>query len=146
MSDDLEKMLTDLKEKRAADAVRYNNLDKDECMLCNSYGSDKRSLLIDCLYAVNEVVPEFIDTHDVETLPRRSYYLRICKSCRGRLLRHLQMWRQECVDRRTIEKDSDGDDLHIDPEFNIPVRINGAIKMLNREQWEELQNEKARGL
>jgi len=27
-------------------------------VLCGAYGSDKRSLFLDCFYAVNEVVPE----------------------------------------------------------------------------------------
>lgn len=123
-------------ERKAEDAVKFHALDEDACMLCDAYGADKRSLFIDCFYAVDEVVPEALNIHDVGLERGRGYYLRICKSCRARLLGKLQEWRDECVARRGLAKDHDGgDDAWDEPERNIPVRINGAVQMLTEAEW-----------
>jgi hypothetical protein len=91
------------------DAKRFKELDGDLCQLCNAYGADKRSLILACFYDVTEVVPEAIDLTDVAgALKGRGYYLRLCKSCRGRLLGMLKGWRNECIALRGLPKDHDG--------------------------------------
>lgn len=132
--------LKEMKERRTRDTERFAQLDKDECQLCGAHGADKRSLFISCFYAVQEVIPEVIDLADVDNLNDRGYYLRICKSCRARLLAHLRQWRQECVSLRELPKDHDGyvDDDYVvrDPRANISVRKDGAITHMTPEQWE----------
>src|SRR6185295_10477255 len=99
----LEDILEKTDRRRSEDAERYKNLDEAECMLCHAYGYDKRSLTLNCFYAVEEAVPEVIDLRkcgdDVKAL---GYYLRICKTCRGALLQHLRQWRDERVARRHL--------------------------------------------
>lgn len=133
-------MFRDLIEKsnlrRERDAETYHALDAEECMLCNAYGADKRSLFIDCGYAIHEVVPEAPDIRALVLDRGRGYYLLICKSCRGRLLGALQGWANECRSLRGLPKDHDGNLSEDDPERNIPVRINGAIRMLTRDEYE----------
>ncbi len=131
--------LNDTKEQRRRDAETFKALDGDACMLCGAYGADKRSLFIDCLYAVNEVVPEALDVWDFDLERHKmGYYLRICKVCRGDLLGHLRDWRAERVRMRDIPKDHDGyliEDEYMD-EY-IPVRVHGVVRHLTSEQYEE---------
>ena len=138
--ENLARVIAETEERRAQDAARFAAVDNDLCMCCHAYGEDKRSLWIDCLYAVHEVVPEAIDISAVEPKPadhQDGYYLRICKSCRGRLLAMMGEWWQAGVDRRrNVQKAHDGRDEINDPERNIPVRINGAIAMLTRAEWD----------
>ena len=133
-------MLKETEERRARDAERFAQLDGDECQLCGAHGDDKRSLFISCFYAVQEAVPEAIDLAAVNNLKDRGYYLRICKSCRGRLLGHLRQWRQECIALRELPKDHDGyvDDDYVvrDPRADIPVRTDGVVTHMTPEQWE----------
>lgn len=89
------------------DRGRYENHDGDLCMLCGAHGSDKRNLFVSCLYAIHEVVPEAIDLRAAGT-ERVGYYLRICKSCRGRFLEGLGRWRAECIALRGTPMDHDG--------------------------------------
>ena len=136
---DVRAMLDAHDRRRAHDAERYATHHDDLCMLCHAYGSDKRSLFLRCLYAVNEAVPEAIDTFAVETLPealRGFYYLRICKSCRGRLLGHLRDWRGECMVMRPVLKDHDGSPELESEEPLVPVRIDGAIVRMTQEDYE----------
>lgn len=127
--------------RRAEGAERFQALDRDECMLCDAFGADKRSLFIDCGYAVYEVVPEVLDVHDLELERGRGYYLLICKSCRARLLGALQGWANECRSLRGDPKDHDGQPSEDDPERNIPVRINGTTRMLTVDEYAAFEEE-----
>jgi hypothetical protein len=129
-------MLEDLLERRQRDKKRWKELDGDLCQLCHAYGPDKRNLFIHCGYAVHEVVPEAIDLSEVEDFETRGYYLRICKTCRAKLLEKMEEWRNERVARRDIPKDHDGEE-YWDLEKNIPVRVNGATVMMDEEEYAE---------
>ena len=109
-------------------------MSKDICQLCEAEGPDKRTLLIECFYELTEVVPEL----ETATFGNRKIYrLRICKSCRGRLIGHLAEWRKECVARRNIPKDHDGNDTYEEEFVNIPVRLYGTTVMMTPQQYEE---------
>ncbi len=133
---ELGQILDKIKENRNADAKAFEALDKDLCMLCGAYGADKRSWQSSCFYAIDEAVPEALDLKD-------GFYLRICKSCRGRYLEGLRRWREECVGLRGFTKDHDGylydTEEEMDPERNIPVRRNGVTVLLTREEWDHLK-------
>lgn len=137
----------DLQAKRAADAQRWEEQDSDLCQLCHAYGADKRSLLISCFYVIKEVIPEAIDLHAVanEHVKGRGYYLRICKSCRGRLLGMLETWRNECVALRDVPKDHDGYPDGEDTDGLIPMRVNGVTVMLTPEGYERRQRKETEG-
>lgn len=128
-------MLTKLGERREQDAKRWHDMDNDLCMLCHAYGPDMRSLFINCLYSIEEIVPEIIDLFKIEQFKDRGYYIRICKSCRGSLLGKMRDWRNERVALRSFSKDSDGEPY--DEEANIPVRISGATIMMTLDQYNE---------
>ena len=51
-----------------------------------------------------EVVPEALDLFLVDE--HDGYYLRICKTCRGKLLGLLASWREDCISKRDIAKDT----------------------------------------
>lgn len=133
----IEDIIKETERRRAHDAERYAAHDPDLCMLCHAYGADKRSLFVACGYAVYEAVPEAISLHACpnEVLRNRGYYLLLCKSCRSRLLGHMQQWRDECVALRGQPKDHDGHIEDDDPERNIPVRVNGAVVMMTTEEY-----------
>jgi len=133
----LQDLLTRTLERREQDAKRYRELDMDSCILCDAYGADKRSLFIDCLYDISEVIPEAIDLHGCgESLKNRGWYLRICKSCRGALLAHLLEWRTERAALRGLPKGHDGGLLEEDEEATIPIRAHGTTVMMTEEQYE----------
>ena len=104
----------------------------DVCQLCGAVGPDKRHLNISCLYELTEVVPEMW-----RTIEDGLYHLRICKSCRARLLDHLESWREECVARKRVLKDPDGNSVLQNPEAVIPVRMHGTTVMMTPEQHED---------
>lgn len=141
---DLGKIIEDTKERRAQDKIKYDEHDGNLCMLCNAYGEDKRSLFIACFYDIKEVVPEAVETFDIEHLKDRGYYLRICKNCRGELLSKLSDWRNEMITRREIPKDHDGHDEYDVPNCNIPVRINGRIIMMSEPQFNAYKERQAK--
>ena len=85
--------------KRKVEKLRFYKLDENLCQMCGDIGEDMRSLMLRCLYNISEVVPEAIDTYDV-AIDFNGYYIRICKSCRGRFLRKLKEWRSECISLR----------------------------------------------
>jgi hypothetical protein len=60
----------------------------------------------------------------IRFVEKQSYISNCCKRCRADFLDVLRKWRNGDF----ISKEGDGD---------IPVRINGAIKMLTREQYDE---------
>lgn len=128
--------------RRALDAERYHHSDPDLCMLCGAYGADKRSLRIGCGYAVHEAVPEAIDLFDIPEMREFGYYLRLCKSCRGALLQHMEQWRRERIELRDQPKDHDGylwEDYDSDL---IPVRMHGRVVMMTAlayAEWKEKQ-------
>lgn len=133
----LHHIIDDTKKRREQDKDRFENQDGDLCMLCHAYGSDKRSLFIDCFYNIGEVLPEALDIHLVEG-QRGGWYLRICKHCRGEFLGMLGEWREKMIARRVVPKDHDGNGLwDDDPELNIPVRVNGTTVMMTADQYEE---------
>ena len=135
----LEEFLARAEARDIEDAARFSSHDQSVCMLCGAKGEDKRSLWIDCFYAVHEV-PD-----DQKVAHNRGYYLRICKTCRGRLLEHLRTWGNECRTMRELPKDSDGSPEFTDPDRNIPVRMHGTTVVLTREEWDRLQREKNHG-
>jgi hypothetical protein len=129
-------IVRETEERRENGARAHKEHDSDLCMLCHAYGADKRSLFVDCFYAIEEAVPEALDVREVEGIPD-GYYLRICKSCRGALLGHLQEWRNERVARRSVPKDDDGGDAYDWPDATIPVRVRGAVVMMTPGQFED---------
>lgn len=140
MSETLAEYLT---AKNQAEAERFKNADPDLCMLCHAYGADKRSLFVDCLYDVQEVVPEFIALRGVENeaLRNRGFYLRICKTCRARLLEMMRKWAANCRELRDVPKDHDGG-VDFGEEATIPVRISGATVMLTPEAYEQWKSQR----
>lgn len=120
---------------------RYEELDSALCQMCYAYGNDKRSLFIQCFYSIEEVVPEAINLF-LTPEKDKGYKIRICKTCRGSLLRHLQTWRDDRIRYRNLAKTPDGDVEYYATGKTIPVRINGATVMLDEEQyknWRETQ-------
>ena len=131
----LDERFEELERKRRKDLLAYQEHDPDVCMLCGAEGQDKRSLFMRCFYDLKEAVPEFLDLQLVKGMEINGYYLRICKACRGRLLANLRLWAGICRTARFVQKDHDGNMLG--GEGDIPVRVNGAITMMTREQWDE---------
>jgi hypothetical protein len=159
---------------KTKDQERYDALNGDRCQICYARGADKRNLVVECFYAVNEVVPEAID---LSFKDERGYFLRICKTCRGEFLRHMKAWADDRRKLRCVEKDHDGavlenvqpglsnsmrcDDPTItmsgpeydaylgvkrpDPAADIPVRVFGATRMVTREEWDQMQLEMKAG-
>ena len=121
--------------------MRYDELDTDECMLCGAYGEDKRSLVMRCFYDLTEVVPEMISLRNCsnEAIQNDGYFLRTCKVCRGALLGALREWAIECRKKHGTPMDHDGYPLvEQDNDKHIPVRIDGTIKMISDDEFEEL--------
>ena len=129
------------KRRRGIDKKRFEELDKDLCMMCLAYGADKRILYIECMYAIHEMVPEAMDLFSADN-KQIGYTLRICKACRGAFLDMLGKWREERMARRTTLKDHDGNDELDEPGYDIPVRVNGAIVMMNEDQYREFKEKK----
>lgn len=139
----LEDRLKKGEQRREEDALRFRDLPEDTCQLCQIAGPDKRSLFIDCWYAIHEAVPEAIDLSRVDPKPERGqgYYLLLCKGCRGRLLTKLAEWREECLGLRGQELDEDGNLLPGEGEV-VPVRIHGAIRHMTPEVYARWRAEK----
>lgn len=139
---DLEQLLGELHERLPAAQERFEQLNWDECQLCGAAGEDKRSLYLSMFYALEEVVPEAIDLNAVHR-EGSGYFLRLCKDCRARLLGHLRVWAGECREKRGAVMDTDGHlELPEDPDRNIPIRQDGALRNLTRAEWDERQKEK----
>lgn len=134
----LDNYLKRVKEQSKQDAEKYKAVDHDLCMLCGAYGSDKRTLLIRTGYEMKEAVEELLDTKDVEELPeaiRGFYYLNMCKSCRASLLGHMRDWAIERRAMRGTPMDHDGNSEDEEPDRNIPVRIDGGIRMMTMDEY-----------
>ena len=132
----LEEHFVRREERGERDAKRFHNHDEAECMLCGAYGDDKRSLFLRCFYDVTEAVTEFIDLRKVKDFEDRGFYLRICKSCRARLLQHLRQWGDECRALQDKPKDHDGCLLDENTESDlVPVRTDGVIEYITVDEW-----------
>lgn len=107
-------------------------MNEDTCKLCLAEGPDMRTLKMRYFYSLEEMVPEFNKDDEF-------YSLRTCKTCRGELLGLLRQWRDGCVSRRSLPKDSDGGIELDDPERNIPMRVNGATVMMTRKEYDAYQ-------
>lgn len=141
MANPFHKMIADTNARRETDAKRFLESDRDLCMICWAYGEDKRSMYLSCGYAVNEAVPEALDTFGVgHDYVGRGYFLNLCKSCRASMLGHMRAFADERRALRNVPKDHDGHVYEENPEANIPMRIDGAIVMLTKEQWDALKN------
>lgn len=109
----------------------------DICVLCHAHGPDKRTLIMACVYHITEMVPE------AELHEDKLYYARICKTCRGEFLDGLRVWRDQCVRRRALDKDHDGEPLDsTNPEADIPVRVSGRIVMMTGDEYVDYCNAK----
>lgn len=136
MADSFEERLKERERRIVGDARRFAERDADLCQLCGARGADKRSLVLDCGYAVDEVLPEAINLHAVEPpMQGRGFYLCLCKACRGRLLSKLVKWRDECLALRGLPMDHDGN-LKRTGARRVPVRVMGAIHWLTDEEWQ----------
>ncbi len=103
-------MFEDPDRKRIEDKEKFNILDEAQCMLCGAHGNDKRNLIVDCMYDINEVVPEALSLHLVEgRLQGHGFYLRICKSCRGGFLSMMGKWAETRKALRDLPKGHDGE-------------------------------------
>jgi hypothetical protein len=127
-----------LKAARAADIKEFEERDENLCMICYAYGNDKRNFVLRCFYNVKELIPEALDLFGLEEghAWQGSYYLRVCKSCRGSLLVALKSAADQRRPLRTQSKDHDGDIDSYGSEQCIPVRMAGATVMLTEEQYE----------
>lgn len=137
MTDLLGSMIEDTKRRRARDAATFNELDEDLCMICHAYGPDKRGFFLDCGYAVYEVVPEALDIRDAGLERGSGYFLRLCKTCRSQILEVMGEWAKLRRLERSQPKDHDGcPEWDEESDRNIPVRVNGATIMMNKEEYE----------
>lgn len=128
----LEALLAERAEYEQRSKEAYDQMDGDLCMLCHAYGQDKRNLRVECMYAVEEVVPEALSLRDEGA---HYYYLRICKSCRGALLDHMATWREERVALRGRPKDHDGHLEDQDYTGLVCVRHNGRVIYVTEDEW-----------
>lgn len=112
------------------------------CALCKTEdpagGGDLRTLRIGCTYNLNEVSDLFVKqaaiiVHPVaegSVPPQNLYCMRICKDCRGdfmALLRQFIATQLETAVSREVEE--------LNPERNIPVRVDGRTMMLTEAEW-----------
>jgi len=96
--------------RRRVDARRFKELDNNKCMLCGAVGQDMRSFIVSALYNLAEVIDEMIDLNEVEgDLKGRGWYLRTCKTCRGKLLTALGETADSCRENRKFKVGSDGE-------------------------------------
>src|SRR5262245_14278633 len=58
---------------------------RESCQICGEFGMDRRTLVIEYFYSIEEVSPKFTRTD-------RGYELRTCKGCRGDFLGLLRSW------------------------------------------------------
>lgn len=139
----LEQIIQRQKATLARGAEAFAALDGDQCMLCDAWGADKRSLFIDCGYAVDEVIVEALAIGGLDPPHERGrgYYLLLCKSCRGRMLEALGRAADECRALRGVPKDHDGYIDDENPDRNIPVRVLGVTKMLTAEEYESFRSD-----
>lgn len=135
---ELQNILNASEKRRADGKLRWESQDYDECMLCDAHGADKRSLFMSCFYDLQEAIPEFLDLSGIDgEIGKRGWYLRICKSCRARLLGHIRAWGNECKALRDIPKDHDGYLVGDWIEGKIPVRVDGATTYMTPYEYKQ---------
>jgi hypothetical protein len=103
------------------------------CKICRNEGQDHRTLCLKNLYDLSEISDNLI--FDEET---KLFRIPSCKRCRGDFMRLLGEW---CRGEHITNEDHDaycGDSKAvINPEATIPVRIDGVLKMLTPEEFDE---------
>ncbi len=89
-----------------------------KCPICGEHDQDSRGLTLSFNYKLSEISDKLYDCGD------KSYYIYVCKDCRGVFLSLLQMWLSgELVDKTTRS------------DRNIPVHVHGRTVMMNDEEW-----------
>ncbi len=133
----------------------------ERCQRCGVVSPDLRTLWMACFYQMEELgLPlELIAVHGhvvqqkgvqrfkgFEDLPVpvwedpepsqepgnfQFYRLRVCKDCRADWMGAIRDWFNSVPDHFVTDS----------PDANIPVRIDGRVKMLTREQYDEFSKE-----
>lgn len=139
-----DELLNKNKQRREADAKKFESLDGNLCILCHAYGADKRSLIVDCGYTIHEAVPEALDLFMIaqeDWFHKKGYFLQICKTCRSEFLQHMAEWYAERIAMRNVPKDHDGNPEESDGDVNamIPVRMFGSTVLMTPEAYESYQ-------
>ena len=101
------------------------------CPICCREMHDQRHVLVECFYQVDEIVksakPTSITKRIGETTENRrcmAYQVNCCKQCRGEFMGMMKRW-------------SEGEFIEVDDkDATVPVRINGATRMMTVEQYE----------
>jgi hypothetical protein len=65
---------------------------EEKCQRCGTESPDLRTLLLACLYNLNETGMPFTIYDHIASDGRKFYALRICKECRGAFIRVLMDW------------------------------------------------------
>jgi len=65
---------------------------EEKCQRCGTESPDLRTLLLACLYSLNETGVPFTIYDHIASDGRKFYALRICKECRGLFIRALMEW------------------------------------------------------
>lgn len=108
--------------------------DGDTCALCAAPdGPDLRTLRIGCLYDLSEVSDLFqpvLAQIDRVEKQQTLWTMKICKDCRGDFMGVLRQFidtqMATMVDRACEE---------LNPERNIPVRVDGRTMMMTEPEW-----------
>jgi hypothetical protein len=64
----------------------------DKCQRCGVQSPDLRTLLVNCLWKLEETEIPFAVYDHIASDGRKFYALRICKDCRGLFIRALVQW------------------------------------------------------
>lgn len=64
----------------------------ETCQRCRVKSPDLRTLLLTCLYNLEETGIPFVVYDHIASDGRKFYALRICKECRGLFIRALMEW------------------------------------------------------
>lgn len=102
----------------------------DVCKRCGDLGPDLRTLSVDCFYDLTETGIPFFE-RKASDKDGTLYRLRFCKSCRSDFISMLSEW------FFTPRNDGEG---------TIPVRVNGAVRMLTSEQLKAYRGDKRKKL
>lgn len=110
------------------------------CARCKQYGSDRRTLWMGCLYAMEELSQVPFEKKEVELRPidptsdrtirtMPFYTLRVCKLCRASWLNAISMWFSSAVSPEIADK--------LIGNANIPVRIRGSVQYMTEAEYAE---------
>lgn len=135
----------------------------EKCVRCGEVGQDRRTLWMAALWDMSTLGPPFetqtlfhadlekvtdvakmpteviagghritiapaVLRYDGDIRPHQFFTLRVCKDCRADWLEAIQVWFRSL---KTPEGDGD-----------IPIRENGATRMITRDEWNRRQQEK----